>query len=103
MVYFKHFDTVNWWNTLISIISILIIAIIPRFSKKIPGSLIAIVLVTVVVYYLKMYLGITNIDTIGDRFAIEAKLPEMVVPAIGWEEIRNLFPVAITIAVLRRH
>lgn len=34
MVYFKHFDTVNWWNTLISIISILIIAITPRFSKK---------------------------------------------------------------------
>ena len=100
MVYFKHFDTVNWWNTLISIISILIIAITPRFSKKIPGSLIAIVLVTVVVYYLKMYLGITSIDTIGDRFAIEAKLPEMVVPVIGWEEIRNLFPVAITIAVL---
>lgn len=100
MVYFKHFDTVNWWNTLISIISILIIAITPRFSKKIPGSLIAIVLVTVVVYYLKMNLGITCIDTIGDRFAIEAKLPEMVVPAIGWEEIRNLFPVAITIAVL---
>ena len=96
MVYFKHFDTVNWWNTLISIISILIIAITPRFSKKIPGSLIAIVLVTVVVYYLKMHLGITCIDTIGDRFAIEAKLPEMVVPAIGWEEIRNLFPVAIT-------
>lgn len=100
MVYFKHFNTVNWWNTLISIISILIIAITPRFSKKIPGSLIAIVLVTVVVYYLKMHLGITCIDTIGDRFAIEAKLPEMVVPAIGWEEIRNLFPVAITIAVL---
>lgn len=100
MVYFKHFDTVNWWNTLISIISILIIAITPRFSKKIPGSLIAIVLVTVVVYYLKMHLGITCIDTIGDRFAIEAKLPEIVVPAIGWEEIRNLFPVAITIAVL---
>lgn len=100
MVYFKHFDTVNWWNILISIISILIIAITPRFSKKIPGSLIAIVLVTVVVYYLKMHLGITCIDTIGDRFAIEAKLPEMVVPAIGWEEIRNLFPVAITIAVL---
>ena len=100
MVYFKHFDTVNWWNTLISIISILIIAITPRFSKKIPGSLIAIVLVTVVVYYLKMHLGITCIDTIGDRFAIEAKLPEMVVPVIGWEEIRNLFPVAITIAVL---
>lgn len=100
MIYFKHFDSVNWWNTLISIISILIIAITPRFSKKIPGSLVAIVLVTVVVYYLKMHLGITSIDTIGDRFAIEAKLPEMVVPAIGWEEIRNLFPVAITIAVL---
>ena len=41
LVYFRHFDTVNWWNTVVSIASIVIIAITPKFSKKIPGSLIA--------------------------------------------------------------
>ena len=35
MIYFRHFDTVNWWNTIVSIVSIIIIAITPRFSKKI--------------------------------------------------------------------
>lgn len=100
LVYARHFDSVNWWNFLVSIISILIIAITPKFSKKIPGSLVAIILVTVGVYLLKMYGGITCIDTIGDRFSIKAQLPDAAVPALDWEAIKNLFPVAITIAVL---
>ena len=100
ILYFHHFDTVNWWNVVVSVISIFIIAITPKFSKKIPGSLIAIILVTVGVYLLKMYGGITCIDTIGDRFSIKAQLPEAAVPALDWEAIKNLFPVAITIAVL---
>ena len=100
MLYFRHFDTINWWNTAISILSIIIIGITPRFSKKIPGSLVAIILVTVGVYLLKMYGGITCIDTIGDRFSIKSELPDAVVPDLNWEAIRNLFPVAVTIAVL---
>ncbi len=100
MLYFRHFDTINWWNTAISILSIIIIAVTPRFSKKIPGSLVAIILVTVGVYLLKMYGGITCIDTIGDRFSIKSELPDAVVPDLNWEAIRNLFPVAVTIAVL---
>ena len=100
ILYFHHFDTVNWWNVIVSLVSIFIIAITPKFSKKIPGSLIAIILVTVGVYLLKMYGGITCIDTIGDRFSIKAQLPEAAVPALDWEAIKNLFPVAITIAVL---
>ena len=100
MLYFRHFDTINWWNTAISILSIIIIAITPRFSKKIPGSLVAIILVTIGVYLLKMYGGITCIDTIGDRFSIKSELPDAVVPDLNWEAIRNLFPVAVTIAVL---
>ncbi len=100
MVYFRHFDTINWWNTAVSILSIIIIAVTPRFSKKIPGSLVAIILVTVGVYLLKMYGGITCIDTIGDRFSIKSELPEAVVPDLNWDAIRNLFPVAVTIAVL---
>ena len=100
LLYFKHFDTVNWWNAIVSFASVFIIAITPKFSKKIPGSLVAIVLVTVVVYLMKMYGGITCIDTIGDRFTIQSQLPDAVVPELNWEAIKNLFPVAITIAVL---
>lgn len=100
LVYARHFDTVNWWNALVSFVSIFIIAITPKFSKKIPGSLIAIVVVTLAVYLMKVYGGITTIDTIGDRFSIQAQLPEAVVPALDWEAVKNLFPVAVTIAVL---
>ena len=100
LVYARHFDTVNWWNALVSFVSIFIIAITPKFSKKIPGSLIAIVVVTLAVYLMKVYGDITTIDTIGDRFSIQAQLPEAVVPALDWEAVKNLFPVAVTIAVL---
>ena len=100
ILYFHHFDSINWWNTIVSVISIIIIAVTPRFSKKIPGSLIAIIFVTLGVYLLKTYAGIDCIDTIGDRFTIKAELPDAAVPAINWEAIQNLFPVAITIAVL---
>ena len=100
LLYFKHFDTVNWWNAIVSFVSVFIIAITPKFSKKIPGSLVAIVLVTLVVYLMKTYGGITCIDTIGDRFTIQSQLPDAAVPDLNWEAIKNLFPVAITIAVL---
>ena len=100
MIYFRHFDTVNWWNAVVSILSIIIIAITPRFSKKIPGSLIAIIVVTIGVYVLKTYAGIDSIDTIGDRFTIKLELPEAAIPTLNWEAIKDLFPVAITIAVL---
>lgn len=100
MIYFRHFDTINWWNTAVSMVSIAIIAITPKFSKKIPGSLIAIVAVTLAVYFMKIYFGIDSISTIGDRFSIKAQLPEASMPSLNWEAIKNLFPVAITIAVL---
>lgn len=100
VMYFEHADSINWWNTLVSIVSIAIIAITPRFSKKIPGSLIAIVGVTIAVYLMKVYGGIACIDTIGDRFTIQSELPDAVVPNLNWSAIQHLFPVAITIAVL---
>lgn len=100
ILYFRYFDTVNWWNVMVSIVSVAIIALTPKFLKKIPGSLVAIILVTVGVYFLKVYGGIGCIDTIGDRFTIKAELPAASIPALDWEAIKNLFPVAITIAVL---
>ena len=100
ITYSHHLESINWWNTTISILSIIIIALTPKFSKKIPGSLVAIILMTVTVWLMKTYGGIDCIDTIGDRFSIKAELPEAVVPNLNWEAIKNLFPVAITIAVL---
>lgn len=100
MLYITHFDTINWWNTIVSFLSLFIIIITPRFSKKIPGSLVAIVLVTFLVYLMKTYGGIDAIPTIGDRFTIQSQLPAAAMPSLNWEAIQNLFPVAITIAVL---
>ena len=100
LLYFRHFDTVNWWNTAVSLASIAIIALTPRFCKKIPGSLVAIIVVTAGVWALKAYAGVTGIDTIGDRFSIRAQLPDAAIPALDWEAVKNLFPVALTIAVL---
>ena len=100
MLYFKHFNTVNWWNFIVSVTSVIIIAVTPKISKKIPGSLVAIILVTIGVCCMKMYAGIDCIDTIGDRFSINSQLPKAEMPALDWEAIKNLFPVAVTIAAL---
>ncbi|KAA6310939.1 sulfate permease SulP family, partial [termite gut metagenome] len=100
LLYFRHFDSINWWNTVVAMISIAIIALSPRFLKRIPGSLIAIVLVTGMVYLLRTFAGIDTIDTIGDRFTIKSQLPDAEIPSLNWKTIQGLFPVAITIAVL---
>ena len=100
IVYIRHFGIIDIWSALVGILSVLIIAVTPKFSRKIPGSLVAIVVMTVVVYLLKQYAGITSVETIGDRFSINAELPGMNVPDISWETIKALVSPAITIAVL---
>jgi len=100
IMYFNHFDSINWMNTGISLLSILIITMTPRFSKRVPGSLIAIIFITGMVYLLKTYGGVNDIATIGDRFTISSKLPSFQLPDFSWSNISNLLPVAVTIAIL---
>ena len=100
ITYSHHFDSTNLWALGVGIISIVIIAIAPRFSKKIPGSLIAIVLMTLIVYFLKNKFGITGIETIGDRFTIAPSLPRAAAPKIDFAAIQTLLPTAFTIAML---
>lgn len=100
MLYFRHLDTINWWDAGVCVISVLIIALTPKVSRRIPGSLVAIIFVTVGVWVMKTYFGITGIDTIGDRFSIDSHLPKAVIPALDWDAIKNLFPIAVTIAAL---
>lgn len=99
-VYLQNFDTIDPWCAIIGVASVLVIAITPRFSKKIPGSLIAIILMTVVALLLKNYAGISSIKTIGDRFSISNELPSAQVPNMNWETIKSLVSPAITIAIL---
>lgn len=100
IIYFKYMATINWWNTAISIFSIIIIALTPRILRKVPGSLVAIILVTVIAYVLRTHFGIDSISTIGDRFSINTQLPAAEVPDMNMETITALMPIAITIALL---
>lgn len=100
IMYFKHIHTINWWETAVCFASIGLIVITPRFSKKIPGSLVAIIVLTIIAYILKTVFGITSIDTIGDRFIISSEIPGAEIPKLDYESIKSLIPVSITIAVL---
>ena len=76
IAYFGAAHTVNFWAFGVGLLSILLIALTPKVTKKIPGSLVAIVVMTIVAYLLRNYAGITAIETIGDRFTIDASLPQ---------------------------
>ncbi len=98
--YFKNFSSFNLWAFAIGIISVIIIFATPKVSKKIPGSLVAIVVMTIAVYFLKQYMGIQGIETIGERFIINSQLPQVTPIKFNIESIRILFPSAFTIAML---
>ena len=100
IAYGFHFSSIDLWSTAVGIISVVIIVITPRFSKKLPGSLIAIIVMTVAVWLLKQFAGVTTIETIGDRFSISNQLPTAQVPEMTWTTIKNLVSPAVTIAVL---
>jgi SulP family sulfate permease len=99
VVYFRHFDTVSWWSLLIGVGSILLIVFTPKISRKIPGSLVAIIIMTVVCLILRG-VGVEGIETIGDRFSISTELPQAEVPKINWDSITRLAQPAMVIAML---
>ena len=98
--YVANIANIDPWSAAVGIISVIIISLMPKLSKKVPGSLVAIIIMTVAVLLLKNYAGITTIETIGDRFSINSQLPGAVVPELTWETIKGLVGPAVTIAVL---
>ena len=99
-VYFQHLNSINPISLLIGVGSILIIAVMPKISRKIPGSLVAIIVMTAVAYLLKEVGGISGIETIGDRFNISNEIPEPQPLHINMETINQLLSPAFTIAIL---
>ena len=106
--YIYNIGTIDMWSAVVGIGSVIIIAAWPMLVrmfhlsplKALPGSLAAIVLMTVGVLLLKYYAGVTTVETIGDRFSISSQLPGAVVPELTWETIKSLVGPAVTIAVL---
>ena len=103
--YFENIGNINWWSFAVGILSILIIVYTPKFSKKIPGSLLAIVIMTLVCWLLERFAGVTSISTIGDLYTLPSGLPEWRLPSIPEGEtifstMQSLLPVAFTIAML---
>lgn len=105
--YFQNLDAINWYALAVGIVSILIIVFSTKIHKKIPGSLVAIVLMTFIVWLLSK-LGIqTGITTISDLYELPQGMPVPKMPALNLEEgqtffglVQELFPAAFTIAML---
>ena len=105
--YFQNLGSVNWYALAVGIVSILIIVFSTKIHKKIPGSLVAIVLMTFIVWLLSK-LGVqTGITTISDLYELPQGMPAPKMPALNLEEgqtffglVQELFPAAFTIAML---
>ena len=99
--YFSNFGAINPATTATAVISLLIIILTPRISKKLPGALIAIILVTAGAYVASMFIPGYSVETIGDRFGtMSTDIPAPHGFRINMATINMLLPSAFTIAML---
>lgn len=91
----ENFHTLSLTTLLIGVLALLIQIFWPYVSKKIPGSLVAIIITTVIVS-----LGKLPVKTIGDLYTIKAGFPTFMVPEISFDLIRQMISPAFTIAIL---
>lgn len=90
-----NFHTLSLATLLIGVLALLIQIFWPYLSKKIPGSMVAIIITTVIVS-----LGKLPVKTIGDLYTIKAGLPTFTVPDISFDLIHQMISPAFTIAIL---
>ncbi len=94
--YFENIRTLNLYTIAVGAVSLLLILIWPRVTRKVPGSLIAILAVTAAVQYFGL-----PVETIETRFGgVPSSLPIPHFPAVTFEMIQQLFAPALTIAIL---
>lgn len=98
-VLIANFATGSWIPFAFAVCTILIIWLLPKVNAKIPSTLVALVLLTLVSFGLQQ-LGYLRPENIGDNYTIERALPTFVMPTITVERIVTLFPSALTIMLL---
>lgn len=100
-LYFKSFGNISLYTLATGIVSLLIIIAAPRISKKLPGALIAIIIVTAIAYMLRQFVPGFSVETIGDRFGnMATDIPAPHGFELNMATINMLLPSAFTIAVL---
>lgn len=89
------FGTFNWQALVIGAVSLAVLIVFPKFIKKIPPSIFAIVISAALVKLLNM-----DVNTIGDLYTISSDLPKLSIPAFSVDTVKAILPDAFTIAVL---
>src|SRR3989344_2751051 len=93
---FENIQTANFHSLFLAVLTILLIALWPRISRRIPGSLIALILTSAIVMIFKW-----PVETIGSRFGdLPHTLPRPQLPAVNLSMIQSLIQPAFTIALL---
>lgn len=96
IAYATHINTINWTATLIGVAAVVIMLVWPKVTDKIPGSLVAIVITTLVVYFAGL-----PVNTIGSVYGeLSSSFPAFHVPDISFGLIQKMLSPAFTIAIL---
>jgi SulP family sulfate permease len=91
-----HLSSIRWPTVLIGVLSLAVVYGWPRLTKRIPGSIVAVVLAACVAYFAGW-----PVATIGSRFGgLSSGWPGFHFPAVSLEAMRQLMPAAFTIAAL---
>src|SRR5690554_6246424 len=95
-VYSQNFHGINWFSVAIAVVTIIISLNFQKIYSKIPGSIVAIILTTLLVYIFKI-----PVDTIESTFGeIPNKLSKPSIPNIDFATVRQLIQPAFAIALL---
>ena len=92
-VFFEYIGTINIEAVIVGVISLAILIVWPYINKKIPGSLIAVIVGSLLA--LKM-----DVPTIGSSFTVTSALPKFNIPGFDLAIVKNVLPDAFTIAIL---
>lgn len=96
IAYGKNIGTINVTATVIGLLAVSIMLIWPKATDKIPGSLVAIIVTTAIVYFAKL-----DVNTIGSVYGqLDSSFPKFHVPAISMKLVQQMLSPAFTIAVL---
>ena len=96
IAYFQNIGTVDPYTIAVGAASLAIILLWPFVTHRVPGQLIAILVLTAVVHYLGL-----PVDTIASRFGgVPSALPTPHLPVVTWELVQQMFSPALTIAML---
>lgn len=96
IAYGKNIGTINVTATVIGLVAVAIMLIWPKVTDKIPGSLVAIIVTTAIVYFAKL-----DVNTIGSVYGqLDSAFPKFHVPSISMKLVQQMLSPAFTIAVL---